>query len=84
MIKEQVDFMVEHTQTPDNMIMPFSESETERMKRIYELFINRDKDSQVLNRRNFKAFVDEHDRRRGTNFLATFPEMASFYSVCGS
>jgi organic radical activating enzyme len=83
MIKEQVDFMVEHTQTPDNMIMPFSESETERMKRIYELFINRDQSSQDLNRRNFRAFVDEHDRRRGTNFLETFPKMAAFYSLCG-
>jgi hypothetical protein len=54
------------------------------MKRIYELFINRDKNSQVLNRRNFKAFLDEHDRRRGTDFLATFPEMARFYSGCGA
>jgi organic radical activating enzyme len=33
-------------------------------------------------RRDFKVFVDEHDRRRGTNFLKTFPKMHDFYSLC--
>jgi hypothetical protein len=26
--------------------------------------------------------VDEHDKRRGTNFLETFPELESFYNKC--
>ena len=29
---------------------------------------------------DFVAFVDEHDKRRGTNFLETFPEFAEFYN----
>ena len=29
-------------------------------------------------RKNFNKFVFEHDRRRGTNFLDTFPEMKDF------
>jgi hypothetical protein len=33
-------------------------------------------------RRDFKVFVDEHDRRRGTNFLETFPKMKDFYTLC--
>ena len=33
-------------------------------------------------RRDFKVFVDEHDRRRNTNFLKTFPEMQEFYNLC--
>ena len=33
-------------------------------------------------RRDFAAFVDEHDRRRGTNFLETFPELEKFYKTC--
>ena len=36
------------------------------------------------NRRDFKIFVDEHDRRRGTNFLETFPELTEFYNHCSS
>jgi organic radical activating enzyme len=33
-------------------------------------------------RANFFWFFSEHDRRRGTNFLSTFPEMASFWRMC--
>lgn len=32
--------------------------------------------------KDFAIFVDEHDKRRGTNFLLTFPELANFYSHC--
>lgn len=30
----------------------------------------------------FYLFVNEHDRRRGTNFLETFPELEEFYRDC--
>ena len=82
LIKEQVDFMVANTETVENRMMPFTETETERMKRIYEMFINGETTNQHINRKNFKAFVDEHDRRRGTDFLGTFPEMTEFYNDC--
>ena len=82
LIKEQVDFMIANTETAENRMMPFTETETERMKRIYEMFINGETTNQHVNRKNFKTFVDEHDRRRGTDFLGTFPEMTEFYNDC--
>jgi hypothetical protein len=33
-------------------------------------------------RRDFVIFVDEHDKRRGTNFLEAFPEFEEFYKLC--
>lgn len=33
-------------------------------------------------RAQFYDFVNEMDRRRGTNFVKTFPEMSDFYDVC--
>jgi len=33
-------------------------------------------------RADFYKFFSEHDRRRGTNFLETFPEMQSFWQQC--
>jgi hypothetical protein len=33
-------------------------------------------------RADFYRFFAEHDRRRGTNFLETFPEMADFWETC--
>lgn len=34
------------------------------------------------NRVDFWKFVDEYDKRRGTNFLETFPELTDFYNTC--
>lgn len=33
-------------------------------------------------RSDFYAFFSEHDRRRGTDFQATFPELAVFWEIC--
>ena len=33
-------------------------------------------------RADFYRFFAEHDRRRGTDFLATFPEMRSWWAEC--
>ena len=35
-------------------------------------------------RKDFRIFVDESDRRNGTNFLKTFPEYTDFYHMCGA
>ena len=37
-------------------------------------------DEQLINEKRFVQYVDELDRRRGTNFLETFPEMETFYN----
>ena len=38
--------------------------------------------NNTQNKKNFYAFFNEHDRRRGTNFQNTFPEMAEFWQEC--
>ena len=35
-------------------------------------------------RRDFHAWFTEYDRRRGTDFCSTFPELVEFYQDCGS
>ena len=37
---------------------------------------------QMKNRHNFYKYFSEHDRRRGTNFVKTFPELEEFYNFC--
>jgi hypothetical protein len=34
------------------------------------------------NKADFYRFFKEHDRRRGTDFLTTFPEMSSWWAEC--
>jgi organic radical activating enzyme len=39
-------------------------------------------DELALNRKDFAIFVDEHDRRRRTDWHAAFPELKEFYEMC--
>ena len=42
-----------------------------------------EKEKQVKEHRyNFGKFFQEHDKRRGTDFCKTFPELESFYREC--
>jgi hypothetical protein len=34
------------------------------------------------NRADFYRFFNEHDSRRGTDFLKTFPEMSDWWKEC--
>lgn len=59
----------------------FSDIEVQKIKRIYDYAISEDETFDVeKNKVDFIAFVDEHDIRRNTNFLETFPELKEFYN----
>lgn len=64
----------------------FYEHEINKMERLYYITKEADRkpDELIRARKDFVIFLDEHDRRRGTNFLKTFPEMADFYNYCKS
>ena len=82
-IKEHVDFVQSYAEgTVTETYRGFDRLEVERMKRIYEIFQSHNESDTVKNQKDFIVFVDEHDRRRGTNFLDTFPEMVKFYNYC--
>jgi len=57
------------------------------MSHMFELYesiltgLNGNKNRDNL-RANWYRFINEHDERRGTNFLETFPEMKTFYNNC--
>jgi hypothetical protein len=59
--------------------MGMTEVETEKIKRIHDWAISESNSEIKEDRKNFVKFVDEHDKRRGTNFLNTFPELEEFY-----
>ena len=57
----------------------FSDTEVQKIKRLYDFAISDDGFEVEKNRLDFVKFVDEHDKRRGTDFLKTFPELEEFY-----
>ena len=55
--------------------------EVDKMKRLYDLVSSLENSATITSQqKDFVRFVDEHDIRRGTKFLETFPEMAEFYN----
>lgn len=58
----------------------FSNIEIQKIKRIYDYAISEGEFDLERNRKDFVVFVDELDKRRGTNFLETFPELNEFYA----
>ena len=61
----------------------FTQMEIPKIKRIYDWMIApQDTKQQMVNRHDFYKFFSEHDIRRGTNFVKTFPEYEEFYNFC--
>lgn len=55
--------------------------EIAKLERIQYLF---DEEREQVHLKDFALFFDEHDKRRNTNFLDTFPELAKLYAECKS
>jgi organic radical activating enzyme len=78
-----LDFIRDNVDEEDRT--KFSEIEYERFRRVRDYFVNEqyDEDKVMRGRIDFYNWFNEYDKRRGTNFLETFPEMADFYHMCG-
>ena len=69
----------------DHKYIGYSDIEIQKIKRINDWKVTKwmDKEKHVKNYQyNFYRYVTEHDKRRGTNFIETFPELESFYNKC--
>jgi len=62
----------------------FYDFEVNRMERLYYVMRENmgEKESNFEQRRNFYEFIQEYDKRRGTDFFKTFPELKGFYYYC--
>jgi len=83
-IKEQVDYVFENIENPtdpNRTNQSFYPWEADKFKRIHELMLSKEEMEFKVTQaqKDFVAFVDEHDRRRGTNFSETFPEYMDLY-----
>lgn len=65
----------------------FSKYEIDKFKRIYLWLISLQKnktsdDDELRAKCDFVKFFDEYDKRKGLNFLKTFPELKKYYYEC--
>ena len=89
MLEDQVTWMFqnkEHSHWPPLCGIGMYDYEINRLQRIYWVMQQSPKHIKekelIEGRKNFVAFFDEHDKRRGKNFLEVFPEMEDFYWEC--
>lgn len=78
-------WMVRQTETPEDPFHGFKDYEVARLDRdIVWMRSGQQMDPAELrrNRADFYRFFAEHDRRRGTDFLQTFPEMTAWWQEC--
>lgn len=71
-MEDQLQFFVDN----------FAFYEINRYKRMFNVVKNELGVTNKTARTDFCKFVDEHDRRRGTDFFTTFPELEQFYYNC--
>ena len=57
------------------------QSETAKLKRIFEYWKSVRDHDQTAHRQNFKVYTQELDKRRGTDFKAVFPEYLGWYDA---
>jgi organic radical activating enzyme len=68
----------------DNSSSKFTILEYEKFKRVVGYMATTKYSAEKLKegRKDFYNWFTEYDRRRGTDFLTTFPDLASFYNSC--
>ena len=72
---------IENMQHNQHEMHGFKDYEVLKMQRDLDWMLE-GTDNVEQKRADFYRFFSEHDRRRGTNFLETFPEMNSFWQQC--
>jgi organic radical activating enzyme len=76
-------WMISQTETLETRFQGFKDYEVQRLDRdiawMKQGVSQQDREQRMA---DFYKFFAEHDRRRGTDFLATFPEMCDFWNQC--
>ena len=76
------DYMLANMVTEANPFHGFKDYEVQRLERdIAWMRLGQQQDNSVA-KADFYRFFAEHDRRRNTNFLQSFPEMKAWWSEC--
>lgn len=80
---DSIEFMENNKETSNNRFKGFKDFEIDKVKRLYDWASkSMTIDEEITAKKNFIAFFDEHDRRRNTNLLKTFPTLIDFYKEC--
>jgi organic radical activating enzyme len=84
-LQDIVDWMQANLETTEQPFNGFKDYEVQRLQRVVDWMkegLQLQPDYVKLQRADFYRFFNEHDKRRDTWFLNTFPEMQEFWNEC--
>jgi organic radical activating enzyme len=81
-LEKSRDFMLANMTTDANPLHGFKDYEVQRLERDIAWMRTGQGQDHTVAKADFYRFFSEHDRRRGTDFKKTFPEMATWWHEC--
>jgi hypothetical protein len=81
-LEKSRDFMLANMTTEANPLHGFKDYEVQRLERDIAWMRTGQGQDHTVAKADFHRFFSEHDRRRGTDFKKTFPEMATWWHEC--
>jgi organic radical activating enzyme len=81
-LEHTADWMEINLETAEDPFQGFKDYEVQRLRRDIAWMREGQQQDQTRHQADFHRFFAEHDRRRDTDFLATFPEMKSWWQQC--
>ena len=81
-LEKTIEFMKYNPETKWNEFKGFSDFEISKVQRLIDWIKSETGFDRNKAMKNFYLFWTEHDKRRGTNFSNTFPELTGFYNEC--
>jgi hypothetical protein len=80
-LERVADWMELNLETPEDPFHGFKDYEVQRLRR--DIAWMREGTEQTAEKKaDFYRFFNEHDHRRGTDFLRSFPEMTTWWKEC--
>jgi hypothetical protein len=83
-LERTIEFMEKNPETQWNEFKGFSDFEISKVQRLIDWIKSDTAFNKDLAMKNFYLFFSQHDKRRGTDFLNTFPELENFWNECKS
>jgi hypothetical protein len=81
-LERTIEFMKYNPETRWNEFKGFSDFEISKVQRLIDWIKSDTGFNRELAMENFYLFFSQHDARRDTNFLNTFPELENFWKEC--
>jgi hypothetical protein len=81
-LERAIEFMKQNEEGEHNRFKGFKDFEISKVQRLIDWVKSDSKFDRATAMKNFYLFFSQHDERRGTSFLNTFPELTDFWNEC--